>query len=205
MKLFRAVPMEADTSQVKVFDVVGPPTRRVPKNVPLQVDNIWEFFRPKTAPSRRHAAYASPTVELALANASARPGAAYEAWEVVLRPNSTVVICSVPDARVHSDIESVPKALRHFWENKANELQVAETGAWIEEQMASLAEPAMSEESLADYFSQNQELAAELHKVVSFWNDATILSIEELVQNELIAANAEIFFSSIPGYQLQRL
>ena len=56
-------------------------TSRPPGNVPYYVDNIWEWLRPEGAPSRRKAAFASPTPELAAAGAQ---GNVADAWCVEL-------------------------------------------------------------------------------------------------------------------------
>lgn len=67
VSMFRAVPRDRwDPTQRHVRQV----TRRTPGNVPYLVDNLWEYLRSENFPSRRHAVYASPTPELALANAT---------------------------------------------------------------------------------------------------------------------------------------
>lgn len=85
---------------------------RIPSNVPYVVDNLWEWLRPEDMPSRRHAIYASPTPELALANASAAlaPGEIYVACRVIVAPaHIRVAQLAVRDAREHPDIRTVSR------------------------------------------------------------------------------------------------
>lgn len=112
MQLFRAVPHEkADPSTIGR----GYPTRRIPSNVPFAVDNLWEYLRPAHMPSRRQAIYASPTSELALANASA-VGPLRDQYRVCRlevfqeepgidgEPLFRVTQLNVSDARNHGDV-----------------------------------------------------------------------------------------------------
>lgn len=112
MKLFRAVPRinepSADTAHTKNTSL------RAPSNVPYLVDNLWECMRPNHMPSRRHAAYASPTPELALANASSIAGGEkndYAVFEVSIKGQAKVAQLAVTDARYHTDIRQLPKAI----------------------------------------------------------------------------------------------
>jgi hypothetical protein len=87
--------------------------RRLPSNVPFAVDNIWEYTRPATLPSRRHSVYASPTPELALAGAS--QGSAnrddYVVCRLELVGNPRVLQIDVEDARYHRDVEAVQREI----------------------------------------------------------------------------------------------
>jgi hypothetical protein len=80
-------------------------TSRAPGNVPYYVDNIWEWLRPHGAPSRRRAAFASPTPELAAAGAQ---GDVLDAWRVELvdgQPAYQIIKGENPlDAKYHADI-----------------------------------------------------------------------------------------------------
>jgi hypothetical protein len=80
-------------------------TSRAPGNVPYYVDNIWEWLRPEGAPSRRRAAFASPTPELAAAGAQ---GDVANAWRVELVDGQSayqIVKGESPhDAKYHADI-----------------------------------------------------------------------------------------------------
>jgi hypothetical protein len=109
-KLYRAVPRAG-------FDETRRYTRhetpRAPSNVPYVVDNIWELLRPATMPSRRYAVYASPTPELALANASSAGAsrADYLVCELKIDGAFSTAQLMVTDARYHEDIRAVQKVV----------------------------------------------------------------------------------------------
>lgn len=111
MLLYRAV-LRDDFDPAKRYRRHTQP--RIPLNVPYLVDNLWEALRPADRPSRRHAAYASPTPELALACAG-RPGTPREAFVVcelvAARADLRVAQLPVRDARLHPDIAALPKAV----------------------------------------------------------------------------------------------
>jgi hypothetical protein len=110
MELFRAIPSSRLADADKGFR--GHSTIRIPSNAPYVVDNLWEFLRPKSMPSRRHAIYASPTPEFALQNASAAlsDGDEYVACRVVVDPQKIrIAQLQVTDARYHSDIRLIGK------------------------------------------------------------------------------------------------
>lgn len=103
MKFFRAVP----TAQYVPNAVQRRhPGRRLPSNIPYMVDNLWEFTRPSERPSRRHAVYASPSAELALAYAVAGGAARrdYIACEMVFQKRPTFIQLPVEDAKLHPDV-----------------------------------------------------------------------------------------------------
>ena len=58
-KIYRAV------REPRTMEFPRAMTNRSPGNVPYFVDNIWEWLRPASMPSRRRSAFASPTPELA--------------------------------------------------------------------------------------------------------------------------------------------
>ena len=102
-KIYRAVP-RADLLDNAVLTRL--PTTRVPVNVPYLVDNIWEYLRPAHAPSRRHAIYASPSAEQALASAS--KGEDIVVCELVIKDvEYRVAQLSVVDAKLHKDIRNI--------------------------------------------------------------------------------------------------
>lgn len=108
MDFFRAVPSnKVDLTR----RYTRQETRRLPSNVPYFVDNIWEWLRPEGAPCRRHAAYASPTPELALENASADhlEKSEYSVFRLQFDARPVMHQLSKPDARDHSDIKAFQK------------------------------------------------------------------------------------------------
>jgi hypothetical protein len=103
MKLFRAVPQAGYQSDA-VYTRQNTP--RAPSNVPYVVDNLWEALRPANMPSRRYAVYASPTAELALANASSAGAdrSDYLVCELEFTGSVKVAHLQVTDARYHGDV-----------------------------------------------------------------------------------------------------
>lgn len=111
MKLYRAIP-ESDFKSDKNYK--KHPQSRLPSNVPYVVDNLWEFFRPDDKPSRRFAVYASPTIDLALSNASAYTTSKYIAFELKFKYSPKAMQLSVKDARYHTDIKKIQNKLHSY-------------------------------------------------------------------------------------------
>lgn len=205
MKLYRAIPR-------RNFDpnFVGRPrtTRRIPSNVPFVVDNLWEFLRPDHLPSRRHAIYASPTPELALAGASA-DGPLKEGYLVCEleffqeRDNSTrseplyrVVQLAVPDAREHPDVFLLKKlALAKLGAEFADLPLSEKLGA------SALFLPGTTPEDLKEAAQANPAVRAILSaatELSTFWTD---------VREPSEGKSGEMFFELLPGaaYRLKPL
>jgi hypothetical protein len=192
MKMFRAVPKDG-FNPTKVYTT--PPTCRTPSNVPYLVDNVWEWLRPVTAPSRRFAAYASPTPELALANASAVGAnpALYQVCEVVFCGGAPLVAhLSVTDARLHEDISRivrfVAKGLGPEFSNMPIEVKAAHAALYL---------PAVAREELDTYFARDDlsiALAEDLRAISTFWSDTT---------NTPRPHDGELFFTLPPGVSYQ--
>lgn len=105
MDFFRAVPDNTDVTKRST----RLPTRRLPSNIPYFVDNIWEFLRPADKPSRRHAIYASPAIELAAENASASTDGGYTVYRLMFERPPAFMQLSVTDARHHPDIKALQR------------------------------------------------------------------------------------------------
>lgn len=172
MEMFRAVPKEGFDSS-KVYKAQS--TRRMPSNVPYLVDNIWEWLRPENFPSRRFAAYASPTPELALANASVVGSDTnlYIVCEVEFN-TSDIKIAHIPikDARYHKDISKVVRYVISSFGKEFSNLSVKDKS-----QHAALFLPGVSKEELIEYFDSSEStinLAHELEDVSTFWKEASL-------------------------------
>ena len=174
-------------------------SRRVPRNVPYVVDNLWEWCRPNEFPSRRTAAYASPSPELALACAS--PTAATRNEFVVTKVTfpGQVKIAQLPqkDAKYHSDIIELPKAILGFlgsnWASQDYRSRL---------DIAPLFLPVISRDEVEETMSRipGGDDFREIIRVKSnFWQDARLLtaSVEHLDFPE-----GEIFFEAVDGYCL---
>lgn len=183
MDLFRAIP----SSQI---DKAGKGLRRqstvrIPSNVPYVVDNLWEWLRPENMPSRRHAIYASPTAELALANASASlgDGEHYIACRVVVDPGHIrIAQLSVRDAREHPDIRAVAR-----WVSRQGQAFVALAPA-RKQRMAPLFMPGLGQdevECLRDADSLVAEVCHYFKVASTFWGAET---------TSVASSEGELFF-----------
>lgn len=169
MKMYRAVPKNGfDSNKIYVAQL----TRRTPSNVPYLVDNIWEWLRPESCPSRRFAAYASPTPELALANASSVGFNQddYIVCEVIFN-QSNIKLAHIPikDARYHQDISKIMRHVISSLGKDFSNMPIQEKS-----QHAPLFMPGVSKEELEDYFQRSSEgiqLANELKTLSTFWQE----------------------------------
>jgi hypothetical protein len=173
MKMFRAVPKK-DFDESKVYKAQT--TRRMPSNIPYLVDNIWEWLRPEDFPSRRFAAYASPTPELALANASAvgSDPRLYKVCEVVLNtPNIKIAHLSVKDARYHKEVSEIMRHVAFRLGKDFSNMNIKE-----KTQHAALYMPSVAKEEMIAYFFSSasaQKLAEELDEISTFWKEASLI------------------------------
>lgn len=199
MKLFRAIPdtvLHADGDLVQETRL----SRRIPRNVPYVVDNVWEYLRPKHSPSRRHAAYASPTPELARVNASSQWGSNYRVWEIELEPEDVIVICSVDDARYHADIRRVPAALLELLDQTLGTADFEANRGY-----APIFMPAAASPDLTRFFDAHPELKAKARAASTFWQEARALTFEQLMRVPQLAESAEIFFEARKGFRVRAI
>ena len=173
MKLYRAVPRQKAPSSQELH--ARSTTLRAPSNVPYVVDNLWEAFRPDNMPSRRNAVYASPTPELALANASSstigdESRTAYLVFEVSIKGAFKLAHLTVTDARYHSDIRQLPKAILDVLGKDFSALPMAERIA-----VAPLFMPYMTKEDIQALAASTPLVRDCLDKaraVSTFWKSA---------------------------------
>jgi hypothetical protein len=170
-ELFRAIPQSklAESSDGYRRQT----TLRIPSNVPYVVDNLWEWLRPDSMPSRRHAVYASGSPELALENASAplADGDCYVACRVVVGADEIrVAQLQISDARNHEDIRMISRWLsrhsRDFTEISLAQRQV----------LALLFSPGLRQEELEDMRQQNpliERLCVHVQEHSTLWSTAT--------------------------------
>jgi hypothetical protein len=184
--LFRAIPRGESVCGVPIGPVPG---RRLPSHVPYVVDNLWEYARPDHLPSRRHSVYASPTPELALANASAgnlgRDG--YVACRIELACQPRILQLSVDDARKHADIPRLVSCVNRYlpqgWAASDLEHKLA---------LAPLFMPGITRDELAHAMTRDALLRAvvtEAAQGVTIWD----------TQAHPPVANGELFFEIRTG------
>lgn len=196
IKIYRAVPKEG-FEEDKIYKAQI--TRRTPSNVPYLVDNIWEFLRPANYPSRRFAAYASPTKELALENASSvgHNKDDYFVLEVIFNQNDVKLAhIAISDARYHADISKIMRhVIFHLGKDFSN-MSLNEKA-----RHAALFIPSVSKEELENYFKSSEhgiQLAHELRKLSTFWKEAALVPQSH---------NGELFFevSGTLTYKLKKI
>jgi len=197
LKLYRAV----KSVGFKEY-IAYPESRRIPGNVPYLVDNLWEWLRPERFPSRRKAAYASPTPELARAGAGVMADncADFVVATVTLPRTAKIAQIQDSDARLHSDVKELPRAiLKHLgtdWTELAVDSRL---------DFAPLFLPVISKEEVdhAMHRIVNDDKLGELIKKTStFWQDAAPLTANA---EQLAYAEGEIFFEAFDGYHLNRI
>lgn len=190
MKLYRAVPRQQASSIQEQH--ARAQTLRAPSNVPYLVDNLWEAFRPDNMPSRRHAVYASPTPELALANASSLPTvdrAAYTVFEVQMQGPATVAHLDISDARHHADVRLLPKLVLDILGRDFSLLPLQDRLA-----VAPLFMPYMRRDELLALARHNprlQECLDKAEQVSTFWPNAR--------PHPCADRDGELFFELAPG------
>lgn len=181
--LYRAVPKKFYIEGKKYYSL---PTKRIPSNIPYLIDNIWELLRSDDFPSRRFSAYASPTIELALENASA-VGDNREDYivnkVVFYGEDYKMSHIKSSDARFHNDCFMLKKlVLEHLGKDFSN--------LSLEDKVkhAALFIPAIEKEELSNYFlsnKNNEKLLLLIKEASTFWNDAS---------TEISDHNGELFF-----------
>jgi hypothetical protein len=172
-------------------------TSRAPGNVPYFVDNIWEWLRPEGAPSRRRAAFASPTPELAAAGAQ---GDVSDAWRVELiddKPAYQIVRGPHPqDAKYHADIARLKSLIigglrGHSW----FDLPLSERKPELD-----LFVPCVSQADMRAIIGASIKLNGEtLRAACSFWSDVEAFDPRQGPPHP----TGEIFFDS--AYRLVRI
>lgn len=158
-----------------------PSGTRIPRRVPLVVDNLWEWARPKGLPSRRSSAFASPTTELA-ARFGPENGTACEvhfAGEYL-----AAQISNLPDAGLHSDIDRIS-------------LLCAEHASLPT--FSLLWTPLLQPNSVDRIMTHlPPSVRQALTQSIVFWNDVTRFSLDDRGTDKI----GEIFFSAPAGYYL---
>lgn len=171
-------------------------TRRAPGNVPYVADNIWDWLRPPSMPSRRTAVYASPSVELARAGAAA-PGVDTQAkrvGRVAASGGVHAVQCPQRDARDHPDVGKVGRSIMKYLGRGWTSLPVG-----AKQPLGLLFVPVLDASEVNDLLSSVPELAEELRAISTFWSDVRSASLTK----QLPFPDGEVFFSAAEGYRLE--
>lgn len=158
-------------------------TRRKPGYVPYVVDNLWAWTQPDGFPDRRHAAFASPRVELI--EVSGTP------YRVNIDGNRYHCIAQIEkdDAKKHQDCEELPKLLFKLLGDEWRSSKIADkTNA------GQLWMPCLLKEEVETVFRES-ELAPhreEVFAAVTYWKNARLVSLD----GDLPYPDGEIFFEA---------
>jgi hypothetical protein len=164
-------------------------TPRAPGNVPFLVDNVWEWLRPASFPSRRFSAFAAPSIEGAAASAACNTDQVYRVELVDGQPVCQLVNGERPeDARYHADIESLKRLIIRKLPREWYQLPSSERG--IE---AVLFLPCATRDDI-DMVMQKSTLidANSIRDACSFWRDVMLLDVGLTFQ--AMHVSGEIFF-----------
>lgn len=167
--LYRAVPAK-DFDPARIY--ARQATVRTPMNIPYVVDNFWEAIRPDHMPSRRHSAYASPTPELAMVNASAAADGKYVVCKLEMTGPVRIAQLQVTDAREHADIRFIQKAALAVLGEDIH----AQT-LWQRSVTAALYLPGLSAEHLYELAREHSvvdDVLSVVRSTSTFWESAQV-------------------------------
>lgn len=167
-------------------------SRRVPKNVPYLVDNIWAWTRPDEYPDRRTCAYGSLSPE------QAEESGEGDAYRVRFQGDHT--ICQVvghPDAKKHPDVREIEDAVHNLlgkydWSNQPMNEKVTAGRLYMPVLTDAEVQEVLERVGLA-----RRELAS-LRDAVQFWEDTEIVE-----EGDFPGTVGEIFFEYPDGYVLE--
>jgi len=167
-------------------DILYPPHGdRVPKHVPLLVDNVWEYIRPAGMPSRRSSAFGSPTAELARLSGPAE-GVICRVFVTMPCPAAQIVGCS--DARRHTDVATVPPAVARM--------------DLPPDTVSLLSTALLSHAELGSFLPPAEDFVAMLAGASVFWQQCRRVQV---TGDPAVDAVGELFFASPRGYALRPL
>jgi len=180
--LYRAFARQQDTHVPRLN------TWRPPGNVPYIVDNLWEWVRPEAYPTRRTAAFASPSSEEAKAD-----GRTF-VYRLNLPEGSVVAqLNDFVDSKFHPEVNRLRIFIHEAFGRDWFSMKLADKSS-----EASLFCPCLSKEEVDSIVSNSSILSGpELSKEIRYWNDI------RLIKEEPLAPSGEVFFAvPVDGYNM---
>ena len=165
-------------------------TKRAPSNVPYLVDNIWEWLRPDTMPTRRLTVCASPFKELALKYATSKD----LLCTIRFAGKANVVqISQYQDAKLHPDVKKLPRTITKYLGQN-----------WLDSDLTNkqtygqLFIPLLSSEEVSSILNTPEllNLKEQLINTSTFWQDVNH------VNGDYQLTDGELFFYADDGYYL---
>lgn len=167
-------------------------SRRVPKNIPYVVDNIWAWTRPEGYADRRFSKYGNPSPD------QRAPGDEEKIFRVHFRGEHTVCqLQTHEDAKHHPDVDNVKSEVlsllgMYEWTNRPVEKkQIA--GRLF---MPTLS-PSEVDTVVKEVFPARED-REKLKNEVRFWDHVTVVRGDEFP-----ATDGEVFFEYPGGIELQ--
>lgn len=170
-------------------------SRRIPKNIPYLVDNLWEWNRPPGYADRRQCAYGS------LSPAHARKYGTGDVYALeFLGDHQICQLRGYPDAKFHPDVNNVKEAVfealgGYEWSNRTLTYKVTGGCLYI---------PGLSAEEVEEVLTQvglDEADKKALRGNICFWEDVSIIQPDK----EFPDSEGEIFFTYPDGYMLREL
>ena len=158
---------------------------RIPKRVPLLVDNIWEYLRPGNMPSRRKSAFGSPTADLA-SKFGPKNGTVYRV--VISVPCVIAQIAGCSDASYHPDIETITS--------------IFERAALGQRKLDKLTSELLSKQQTNMLLATAPETLNATLNAITFWSQCQRIELGLTAQHDPVG---EFFFEAPRGYYLERL
>ena len=159
-------------------------TNRSPGNVPYLVDNIWEWIRPASMPSRRRSAFASPAPKLAAKAAGLSDQHVYLVELLGDQRCAQIYRSDDPsDARYHSDIRRIRQTVdRHILPTGWLDRPASARGP-----LGALFLPCLEKEEIEVCL---QDVDADLlREACTFWDDVRLIDMASQLHE-----SGEIFF-----------
>lgn len=185
MKLYRAISRKRYQEGEQITRHAGV---RLPSNISYLVDNLLEYTRPASKPSRRHAIYASPTPELAMkwGVSAGADRAHYMVCEICCANEPTLMQLTHEDASKHPDILRLQQRVNQH----IGSLSGAPMAARLA--LAPLCVPGVTKSDLETAMQADGSLAALVsHAIdgVTFWTPPA----------DAVSPDGELFFELVDG------
>lgn len=165
-------------------------TMRAPGNVPYIVDNLREWARPDGFPCRRHAAYASPSSQLAL-QSGPEGGKVYRIE--FLGEVKIAQLTGFPDSKEHPDCKLLKKTVINLLKERAGDW-------WLDwdleskKQIGQLWMPCLRKSEVEYIFNNVRDLYNIRSKILScitYWKNVDLIDVN---QESFPDKEGEIFF-----------
>ena len=162
-------------------------TWRPPGHVPYVVDNLWEWVRPEECPTRRTAAFASPS------SAEAKADGRIFVYRLSLPAGSTVAqLNGLVDSKLHTEVDRlrdlIKKALDPAWFSK----ELTNKGS-----EASLFRPCLHAKEVDSIVSGSKILSGiGLREQIRYWSDIRLIALGEEALAEVVPVVRTVFVFS---------